>query len=1361
MKQERLDNGMMGSEVVSMVSPLSSQSPYGNSAFSCTLMVKFAKLPPVRAALDTGSPVSLMSHSFYKQLNQKTSVDMEITDTSMNKLNLRSISGVSLAILGTVKANIRLNYQPLAVEFLIIPDDNIPQLTSVLLGCDFCSAHILSVNFVTRELILQKESHSPVSIEVYHITDGIHNTQPTHYSVKLLHSLKLAPQSSVRVEGVTLPISTSSMSTNPFTANAIHSEYVPIQDFISLRRATTGNVRTANWLFTPSIALLNVISPLALVNRDMGLIPVEINNSSNQYCYLHGGDIVGSVSAVEVVSLPLRINEVKAVGSVADYPTRTEQISQEVPDVSGTTSLNDLQRVALSRLLQKNRRVFSYHKDRVGVSRHTAHGIDTGTNPPISTPPYRVGPSQRMEIDRHVEAMLDNNIIIPSESPYSSPVLLVKKSDGSMRFCVDFRKLNSITKRDVYPLPRIDDTLDALGKASIFSTLDLQSGFWQLPLNPEDREKTAFSTARGHYEFVVLPFGLTNAPSTFQRVMDYVLRKHKEYCLVYVDDIIIFSASFEEHLIHLQAVFDSLMEAHLIVKTSKCKIGQNEVKFLGYLISAHIIRPDKGKVEAVMNFPIPKRVVELQSFVGLVGYYRRFIPQMATIAAPLYKLFKKGSLWEWTSAHQSAFDELKRILTSKPLLTLPDFDKDFILHTDASDIGLGALLTQISNDARMENVLYYASKSLNHAQKNYTVTEKECLAVLWAVKLFRPYLLGRHFKVFTDHAALRWLMSHKDPSSRLTRMILQLQEYSMEIISRPGSANANADALSRSPALLQNNNATVHLLCSAVTRFNTHHLPPIRRTGVDPDLVLHPSAYDLDLALYESQYGSDHSESDPTQLLEEKDDDSGMLHPNDEFRPEHVSHRSEEVEVTDLGNEGDSFSTSLNGPLEISQSQREDATLLPVIQFIEKGILPSDVNVANEIKTESSHYRLYQSVLMRVDDQSDSSHAPSNLLVVIPDSLKRRVLCEYHDAPYGGHLGLDKTYARLKNKYYWRNMYADVKSYVNSCHLCALKKNPIHHELPLKSIPYPTQPFECLGIDVLGPLPRTNAGNQYVLVITDHFTKWPIALPMKNQRAHTIATLLVERVFCEHGYASVLLSDRGTNFLSELMESVLQLFKIRHLRTTAYHPQTNGLTERFNRTLTTMLTHYINSNQSDWDVYLPYVLYAYRTAPHHTTKHSPFYLLYGREAVFPLDTELSSYFNLSRDESSNIDDYMSSLVEKLRIAHEAVRSRVDELINKRREYNSTVVNVPDYSIGSKVLLYIPALKPGRRRKLSALWRGPYEVVDQLNDKLNYKVQLLDKKGRKVNNAKVLLVHVARLKRYIDPNSSNIRSDANQ
>lgn len=396
--------------------------------------------------------------------------------------------------------------------------------------------------------------------------------------------------------------------------------------------------------------------------------------------------------------------------------------------------------------------------------------------------------------------MLDQNVIQPSSSAWSSPIVLVRKKDGQLRFCVDYRKLNSVTKNDAHPLPRIDDTLDALKDAKMFSTLDLRSEYWQVPMNPVDRSKTAFVTQNGLYEFLRVPFGLSTAPSTFQRMMEIVLSGLSfEMCLCYLDDVIIYSSNFDQHCERLNKVLSRFRQHHLRVKLSKCIFGAKQVKYLGHLISEQGVRPDPAKVEVVRDISTPTSVKAVRSFLGLASYYRRFIRGFSTLAAPLTHLTKKNARFQWTDDCETAFQTIKQLLCSAPVLSYPKFDREFILQTDASDVGLGAILSQ-QDDAGHERVVAYASRALTAREQKYSATEKEAFAVVFGTKHFRVYLLGRKFQLITDHNSLRWLQS-MEPKGRLARWIMDLQEFQFDITHKSGRLHTNADALSRLPPI--------------------------------------------------------------------------------------------------------------------------------------------------------------------------------------------------------------------------------------------------------------------------------------------------------------------------------------------------------------------------------------------------------------------------------------------------------------------------------------------------------------------------------------------------------------------------------
>ena len=432
-----------------------------------------------------------------------------------------------------------------------------------------------------------------------------------------------------------------------------------------------------------------------------------------------------------------------------------------------------------------------------GRTDRAEHRIETGGARPVRLPPYRLPHAYRDTVKQELDEMLKQGIIEPSSSEWSAPIVLVKKKDGSLRLCVDYRRLNEVSETDAYPMPRIDDLIDRLGKAGYISTLDLTRGYWQVPMAQQARAKTAFATPYGLFQFNVMPFGLQGAPATFQRLMDSVVRG-LEFTAAYLDDLIVYSETWEEHLAHLRVVFQRLREAGLTAKPKKCQFGANRCVYLGHVVGDGTVRPDPRKMEAMESFPTPQTKKQVRVFLGLAGYYRRFIPNYASMAAPLTDLTRKSlpTKIQWSDDCEQAFQHLKTQLCSAPVLHSPDFDKPFLLQTDASDRGIGAVLSQEDADGNDHPVGYFSRKFLPREQR-YSTVEKECLAIKLGAQAFRVYLLGRPFTIQTDHRALIWLDRLKENNARLTRWSLALQPYQFKVTYRAGKANANADALSR------------------------------------------------------------------------------------------------------------------------------------------------------------------------------------------------------------------------------------------------------------------------------------------------------------------------------------------------------------------------------------------------------------------------------------------------------------------------------------------------------------------------------------------------------------------------------------
>jgi hypothetical protein len=527
-----------------------------------------------------------------------------------------------------------------------------------------------------------------------------------------------------------------------------------IQVQVQLSKMEGGSMEDFTGIVEPELKFSQRYSLLvarSISTRKGGCTIVRLLNPTTTLITVHQLEKVGSFHPVEIAAV-----------HTLDVPGQKHLISKSTPAevdaaiakmMSGIEDLTEAEIEQLTALLASYVDIISTSDADIGRTDKLQHVINTD-GPPVKQAPRRLPFNRHQEVREMVDKMLQHEIIEPAHGPWSSPIVLVKKKDGSTRFCVDFRRLNSITRKDAHPLPRIDDTLDALSGASWFSILDLASGYWQVELAESDREKTAFSTPYGLFQFRVMPFGLCNAPSTFQRLMELVLTGVQwSSCLVYIDDIIIFSSTVQGHFQRLVEVFERLRSAGLEVKPSKCHLFRRSVDYLGHIVSKQGIQTDPGKTENVTNWHAPNNVKELRQFLGLASYYRRFVKNFALIAAPLHRLTEKAKAWSWTPEYEQAFNALKERLTTAPILAFPQFDLEFTVDCDTSSEGLGAVLSQAHNGK--EYVISYASRTLSKAERRYCATRKEMLALVWAVRQFRPYLYGKKFTVRTDHNTLK------------------------------------------------------------------------------------------------------------------------------------------------------------------------------------------------------------------------------------------------------------------------------------------------------------------------------------------------------------------------------------------------------------------------------------------------------------------------------------------------------------------------------------------------------------------------------------------------------------------------------
>ena len=963
------------------------------------------------------------------------------------------------------------------------------------------------------------------------------------------------------------------------------------------------------------------LDPFVSTMQEEGMFNIVVVNETNKTIVLPRFQALGRVSLQR-----MQLRETERINACSLQPIDPTVFDSALSNISGDihTKLRDV--------LVENADTFSFSTKDLGCTGLVKHHIDTQGQGPIRLRPYRTSPRQKEVAKQIIDELLDNNIIQPSTSPWSAPIVLVKKKTGEDRLCIDYRRLNAVTKKDSFPLPRIDDVLDLLQGQKYFSTLDLASGYWQIEMDPESKEKTAFIVDNNVYEWNRLAFGLTNAPGTFQRLMNYVLRDViGKICLVYLDDIIVFSRTVEGHLKNLKIIFDLLRKANLKLKLSKCKFLEKCVQYLGHVISAEGTSPDPGKIEAIKNYAPPKTVGDLASFLGLASYYRRFINKFSTIAHPLIIQSKgiKTDEVKWGPEEVQAFEKLRNCLVTPPILAYPDFSKEFIIFTDASDYGIGAVLSQIQNGK--EVVIAYSSKHLNKDQLKYSTIEKEAFAVVEGIKRFYHYLQDEPFVIVSDHRPLQWLQSIKDEKGRLGRWAILLSNLKYTIKYRPGRVNENADFLSRIKV------AAVQ----AIPR--------------DNDVMF--------------------------------------------------------------------------------DEQQRDPLCRAIMDYLENGILWDEDHRSPPIwAKEIDLYFIANGLLCRTLFPVSKKRRPfAQVQVVVPLALRKMLLEEYHDSPVSGHLAYQRTCLRIRDKFYWPSMLQDIKEYCKACPTCALQRR-VHLKTFLNPLDLTSAPFEVLGLDFLGPIrPGSIAGNNHILVITDYFTKWVEVIPLPDQTALATSKALVEKVIFYHGPPKALITDRGSNFTSELFNHVCKALNTKHRTTTAYHPQTNGLTERFNKTVVEMLRKYLDDGFTNWEEMLGAVAFAYRNSVHSSTMETPYFLNHGRDPLMPLDRFLQPPSLLL----VTPNDYKHQTMKRLYEAFQLVKSNLAKAREEQRAQYDARAEKLEYQVGDKVLLELKAWKRGTSRKLNPRYKGPYRVK-KVNS--NSTVEIQECAGKQTQ-----LVHVNRIK----------------
>lgn len=1175
-----------------------------------------------KALVDTGSMITSVGESFYKRYLEKQYPLQELSDL----LHVEGAGGHQLEYLGYAEMDITVpdhSATPLWVPILVAHDTTYNKEVPLIIG----------TNVIGK---LKQSRYDDIWTSAINAVCA-QEAVPEEVAVYCCKQLFIPPSGTVEFKGRLGP-----------------------------QEVKCGILEPASTLPGGLMLCRSVVSP-----DDERKVHVMLKNVSSTSIEIPNRQRVASLKS-GVVLEPTSSDSDATLGSQSSEESASpREISVKLDE----EHITDEDREKVQELLKKWNTVFAFSSIELGKAEGVKHSIHLTDNVPFKDKPRRIPPGMYDEVKQHLQDMIASGAIRPSNSPYSSGVVLVRKKDGCLRVCLDFRRLNSKTIRDAYFLPNIEETFDHLHGAKWFSSIDLQSGYWQVEMEEEDKPKTAFCLGSnlGFWECNRMPMGLTNAPATFQRLMETAL-KDVPNCFAYLDDIIIYSSgSVEDHLRKLEAVFQKLLACGLKLKPKKCHLLMKKIKYLGHIVSEDGIEADPQKVEVVEKYPLPTTVHELRQALGFLGYYRRFVKDFAKIAKPLHDLLKgienksrsnKHTPVEMTPEAVSAFELLKNKLISPPILAFADYSTPFELHIDASGQGLGGILYQ-QQEGKLR-VIAYASRGLKPSETHYPAHKLEYLALKWAVcDKFKDYLYGNYFDVYTDSNPMSYVLSSAKLDATGHRWLAELSLYNFKIHYKPGKLNTDADVLSRLPTA-----------------------PP--QADVDPDAVramcssglanageVDTMDYDVVKALCQGVAAQD------VGCVEKLGVSSSAI----EFYEQNISPMNLEIRRT----------------AEVWRDlQLQDPVLQQLLPAVAAGMKPDSKDCQPEIKSYLKQWdklTVTDGVLYRTRENPDTEEQTHQL--VLPTSEREQALAGLHDEV--GHLGRERTLQLVRARYYWPRMTEDVKVKVRTCPFCVRRKST-SHRAPLVNI-VTTQPMELVCIDFLSLEPSAG-GIENLLVMTDHHTRLAYAISTRNQTAKTTAQALYS-FFLHYGFPLKLHSDNGKNFTSKTIKELCKLAGIEKTRTTVYHPMGNGMCERFNSTLLGMLGCLTAEQKLNWKKYVPSVVHAYNATRHESTGYSPFYLMFGRHPRLAVDVAMGC---IPKEPEV---DFTKDLKNRLDTAYRLATAQAEKSkVRYKRQYDRRVKG-STVAQGDRVLLKNVGIRG--KHKLANAWEDPVYVVMEQQD----------------------------------------------
>ena len=879
--------------------------------------------------------------------------------------------------------------------------------------------------------------------------------------------------------------------------------------------------------------------------------------------------------------------------------------------------------------------------------------------------PYRgrclpTNPKEEEDLWETLQEWNRQGVTEPANSPWGAPLIPVRKKDGRLRWCVDFRRLNEVTVKDSYPLPLITTNLHKLGSSSIFSTIDGTGAYHNVPIAERDRPLTAFISPFGQFQFKRMPFGLCNAPQAYSRLVEMVLAGiDPRYVLAYIDDIIVHTKTVREHMEILRQVLEAHRKGGLKVAPAKSFLFRSKVDYLGHQVSQNGIEMLSNYVTLLLDWPKPTTPKELATFLGKSGYYRQFIPNYGKVVACLEQEKKKTSL-TWTPQMDRAFEQVKEAFRTKPILAFPDYQgvqegRPFIFDSDWCQEGMAQAISQQQPgpDGVRERVIAHGGRKCTVAERNYSSNKGETCSFTDGLQRFEHILRYAPFRARVDNRCLSYIRNLKKPTGIWCRWLELIESFQFKIEHRAGKKHANVDALSRAP-----------------------HLPPPTE-----EMERRSAAYLC--ALTETQLDE----------VERLNRDTLM----------EMEELVEEIGKLPLSNQ------------QIRQAQRDDPDVRTVFNLVGEGVKPTKDErrrqswEIQQMLQDFETLHIHQGLLYKRQLENEPRLGEQGRLV-LPKQLRLTAFHWVHANKESGHLGMSKTQGRMRMRFYFPGLYHYVERQILGCHKCLQKKGlkPRADLMPRNN--QKGYPGARWSLDLVGPLTETDKGNVYILTAEDVFTRYPVAVPIPDKTAETVAKAFEQAVMADHGSFSQLLTDNAQELTGHIIQDVAKILGISKVETVPYNPNSSKV-ERFHRTLGDMLRSVVDDTQKDWDDCLPACLLAYRTSVHATTRLTPFFLMHGREAMLPIDL----IFPRPPQEYKVATVYGQEMAERLDKAFAYVRDQQEKVIKRQVSMATEQFKEKPLTEGELVWYYSPQQQVGKSRKLRRGWRGPFKVVQVISE----------------------------------------------